>query len=157
MQALSSGQGQQMGGRVLPFTSQYVLLLCSVLPFFILSQHWFLGRRTGHHRRGQPWSLPENMYQQHPLPVLYLFSISRIMQRREVRHISRPIDAPVPACWEMSYVYTILLPTCRGKCYLKLSANGSPTKILHGTGSISGYTLRLCKMDNGEFNVTWKK
>ncbi|KAF4026121.1 hypothetical protein G4228_018235 [Cervus hanglu yarkandensis] len=36
----------------------------------------------------------------------------------------------------------------KGKCYLKLSANGSPTKILHGTGSISGYTLRLCKMDN---------
>uniref|UniRef100_A0A8C0XVW1 Coagulation factor XI n=1 Tax=Castor canadensis TaxID=51338 RepID=A0A8C0XVW1_CASCN len=36
----------------------------------------------------------------------------------------------------------------RGKCYLKLSSNGSPTKILHGRGGISGYTLRLCKMDN---------
>ncbi|XP_030739896.1 coagulation factor XI [Globicephala melas] len=36
----------------------------------------------------------------------------------------------------------------KGKCYLKLSANGSPTKILHGRGNISGYTLRLCKMDN---------
>ncbi|XP_016064478.1 PREDICTED: coagulation factor XI [Miniopterus natalensis] len=36
----------------------------------------------------------------------------------------------------------------KGKCYLKLSSNGSPTKILHGTGSISGYTLRLYKMDN---------
>uniref|UniRef100_A0A8D0HZ25 Coagulation factor XI n=2 Tax=Sus scrofa TaxID=9823 RepID=A0A8D0HZ25_PIG len=36
----------------------------------------------------------------------------------------------------------------KGKCYLKLSSNGSPTKILHGRGSISGYTLRLCKMDN---------
>ncbi|XP_006178431.1 coagulation factor XI isoform X1 [Camelus ferus] len=35
-----------------------------------------------------------------------------------------------------------------GKCYLKLSSNGSPTKILRGRGSISGYTLRLCKMDN---------
>lgn len=45
---------------------------------------------------------------------------------------------------------------CRGKCYLKLSSNGSPTKILHGRGGISGYTLRLCKMDNGEYNVTWK-
>uniref|UniRef100_A0A8D1ZK12 Coagulation factor XI n=1 Tax=Sus scrofa TaxID=9823 RepID=A0A8D1ZK12_PIG len=36
----------------------------------------------------------------------------------------------------------------KGKCYLKLSSNGSPTKILHERGSISGYTLRLCKMDN---------
>ncbi|XP_023555442.1 coagulation factor XI isoform X2 [Octodon degus] len=36
----------------------------------------------------------------------------------------------------------------KGRCYLKLSSNGSPTKILHGTGSISGYTLRLCEMDN---------
>ncbi|XP_047407435.1 coagulation factor XI isoform X4 [Sciurus carolinensis] len=36
----------------------------------------------------------------------------------------------------------------KGKCYLKLSFNGSPTKILHGRGGISGYTLRLCKMDN---------
>ncbi|XP_042637925.1 coagulation factor XI [Orycteropus afer afer] len=36
----------------------------------------------------------------------------------------------------------------KGKCYLKFSVNGSPTKILHGRGGISGYTLRLCKMDN---------
>ncbi|XP_037687123.1 coagulation factor XI isoform X2 [Choloepus didactylus] len=36
----------------------------------------------------------------------------------------------------------------KGKCYLKLSSNGSPTKILYGVGGISGYTLRLCKMDN---------
>ncbi|XP_040587877.1 coagulation factor XI isoform X1 [Mesocricetus auratus] len=36
----------------------------------------------------------------------------------------------------------------RGRCYLKLSSNGSPTRILHGRGGISGYTLRLCKMDN---------
>ncbi|XP_045677384.1 coagulation factor XI [Phyllostomus hastatus] len=35
-----------------------------------------------------------------------------------------------------------------GRCYLKLSSNGSPTRILHGRGGISGYTLRLCKMDN---------
>ncbi|XP_074084895.1 coagulation factor XI-like isoform X1 [Macrotis lagotis] len=36
----------------------------------------------------------------------------------------------------------------KGKCYLKMSSNGSPTKILHGRGGISGYTLRLCKMEN---------
>ncbi|XP_034376339.1 coagulation factor XI isoform X1 [Arvicanthis niloticus] len=36
----------------------------------------------------------------------------------------------------------------KGRCYLKLSSNGSPTRILHGMGGISGYTLRLCKMDN---------
>ncbi|CAH6787252.1 F11 [Phodopus roborovskii] len=36
----------------------------------------------------------------------------------------------------------------KGRCYLKLSSNGSPTRILHGRGGISGYTLRLCKMDN---------
>nr|XP_021508382.1 coagulation factor XI-like [Meriones unguiculatus] len=36
----------------------------------------------------------------------------------------------------------------KGRCYLKLSSNGSPTRILHGRGGVSGYTLRLCKMDN---------
>nr|XP_048311625.1 coagulation factor XI isoform X2 [Myodes glareolus] len=36
----------------------------------------------------------------------------------------------------------------KGRCSLKLSSNGSPTRILHGTGGVSGYTLRLCKMDN---------
>ncbi|XP_031247101.1 coagulation factor XI-like [Mastomys coucha] len=36
----------------------------------------------------------------------------------------------------------------KGRCYLKLSSNGSPTRILHGRGGISGYSLRLCKMDN---------
>ncbi|XP_048186781.1 coagulation factor XI [Perognathus longimembris pacificus] len=47
---------------------------------------------------------------------------------------------------EVHYLYTVSY--CRGKCYLKLSSNGSPTKILHGRRGISGYTLRLCKMDN---------
>ncbi|XP_006882345.1 PREDICTED: coagulation factor XI-like [Elephantulus edwardii] len=44
-----------------------------------------------------------------------------------------------------------------GKCYLKLSLNGSPTKILHGRGGISGYTLRLCKMDNDKIQNTLQK
>ncbi|CAO2612017.1 Coagulation factor XI, partial [Lemmus lemmus] len=36
----------------------------------------------------------------------------------------------------------------KGRCSLKLTSSGSPTRILHGRGGISGYTLRLCKMDN---------
>lgn len=60
----------------------------------------------------------------------------------------------LPHLSEKCIIFMPLFPTCRGKCYLKLSANGSPTKILYGRGGISGYTLRLCKMDNGEFNVT---
>ncbi|XP_028932215.1 coagulation factor XI isoform X1 [Ornithorhynchus anatinus] len=36
----------------------------------------------------------------------------------------------------------------RGKCSLKMSSNGSPSKIVYGRGGISGYTLRLCQMDN---------
>ncbi|XP_055970158.1 coagulation factor XI isoform X1 [Sorex fumeus] len=49
------------------------------------------------------------------------------------------------------FTYSPMEKPCKegkGKCYLKLSSNGSPTKILHGRGGISGYTLRLCKMDN---------
>ncbi|XP_004682554.1 PREDICTED: coagulation factor XI [Condylura cristata] len=49
------------------------------------------------------------------------------------------------------FTYTPSQESCnggKGKCYLKLSSDGSPTKILHGRGGISGYTLRLCKMDN---------
>lgn len=130
-------------------------LLCSVLSSFILSWHWFLGRRTGHCWYERARSLPENVYRHHPLPIFYLFSASWILQRREVRHKGL-YRCSCPISFEGHYVYTILFPTCRGKCYLKLSSNGSPTKILYGRGGISGYTLRLCKMDNGEFNVTWK-
>uniref|UniRef100_A0A8C3R2E2 Coagulation factor XI n=1 Tax=Cyanoderma ruficeps TaxID=181631 RepID=A0A8C3R2E2_9PASS len=31
------------------------------------------------------------------------------------------------------------------ECHLRMSSNGSPVKIAHGPGSISGYSLRLCK------------
>ncbi|XP_074084906.1 plasma kallikrein-like isoform X2 [Macrotis lagotis] len=31
------------------------------------------------------------------------------------------------------------------KCSLKISSDGSPTRIVHGTKSTSGYTLRFCK------------
>lgn len=86
----------------------------------------------------------------------YLFSISRILQQK-VRHKEGSRNVPAPPLWEVHCIYTTLFPTCRSKCYLKLSSNGSPTNILHARGGISGYTLRLCKMDNGEFNVTWKK
>ncbi|XP_044536666.1 coagulation factor XI [Gracilinanus agilis] len=49
------------------------------------------------------------------------------------------------------FTYSSPGETCnkeKGKCYLKMSSNGSPTKILYGKGGISGYTLRLCKMEN---------
>ncbi|XP_050193887.1 coagulation factor XI-like isoform X3 [Myiozetetes cayanensis] len=31
------------------------------------------------------------------------------------------------------------------ECHLRMSSNGSPVKIVHGPGRISGYSLRLCK------------
>ncbi|XP_071412452.1 coagulation factor XI-like isoform X6 [Pithys albifrons albifrons] len=31
------------------------------------------------------------------------------------------------------------------ECHLKMSSDGSPVKIVHGPGRISGYSLRLCK------------
>lgn len=93
---------------VLGFHISYLIraLLSSVLPFFILPWHWFLGRRTGHCWRGRARSLPENMYQQHPLSIFYLFSISRTFQRREVRRMMSSTDAPAPSsCREELCLY----------------------------------------------------
>ncbi|XP_071288357.1 coagulation factor XI [Agelaius tricolor] len=47
------------------------------------------------------------------------------------------------------FSYSLLQDSCNeeGKCecHLRMSSNGSPVKIVHGPGSISGYSLRLCK------------
>ncbi|XP_015999399.2 coagulation factor XI isoform X1 [Rousettus aegyptiacus] len=56
------------------------------------------------------------------------------------------------------FIYSPSQESCnrkKSKCYLKLSSNGSPTNILHARGGISGYTLRLCKMDNVS-SRSWK-
>ncbi|XP_044538363.1 plasma kallikrein [Gracilinanus agilis] len=58
------------------------------------------------------------------------------------------------------FTYTSLRGECKEdkcKCSLKISSDGSPTKIIHGTGGISGYSLRLrkapsvsvCKIQSG--------
>lgn len=129
-------------------------LPCSALPYFVLPKHRLLGRRTGHCGCERARSLPGRVYQHHPLPVFYLFSVSRVLPRRHVRHTKGYGVAPGPISSRGASFYTILFPPCRGRCYLKLSSNGSPTKILHGGGGVSGYTLRLCKMDNGELDIT---
>ncbi|XP_007496092.2 plasma kallikrein [Monodelphis domestica] len=46
------------------------------------------------------------------------------------------------------FTYTSLRGECKEdkcKCSLKISSDGAPTRIIHGTEGISGYTLRLCK------------
>ncbi|XP_064917194.1 coagulation factor XI isoform X2 [Columba livia] len=47
------------------------------------------------------------------------------------------------------FTYFSLQDSCNeeGKCecHLRMSSNGSPVKIVHGPGRISGYSLRLCK------------
>lgn len=45
--------------------------------------------------------------------------------------IRRYHHCSIPSFQEVHHIYTILFPTCRGKCYLKISSNGSPSKILH--------------------------
>ncbi|XP_045142839.1 plasma kallikrein isoform X2 [Echinops telfairi] len=49
------------------------------------------------------------------------------------------------------FTYSLLPKDCQGekcKCSLKLSVDGSPTAITHGTKGSSGYSLRLCKTVN---------
>ncbi|KAM4781483.1 plasma kallikrein isoform 3-T4 [Cyanocitta cristata] len=48
------------------------------------------------------------------------------------------------------FSYSLLQGSCneegrKCECHLRMSSNGSPVKIVHGPGSISGYSLRLCK------------
>ncbi|XP_023444323.1 plasma kallikrein isoform X2 [Dasypus novemcinctus] len=50
------------------------------------------------------------------------------------------------------FTYSLLPKDCREgkcKCSLKLSLDGSPTKITYGTQGSSGYSLRLCKREEG--------
>ncbi|XP_032542661.1 coagulation factor XI-like isoform X4 [Chiroxiphia lanceolata] len=47
------------------------------------------------------------------------------------------------------FTYFPLQDSCNDErkceCHLRMSSNGSPVKIVHGPGRISGYSLRLCK------------
>ncbi|KAM5264652.1 plasma kallikrein [Ctenodactylus gundi] len=46
------------------------------------------------------------------------------------------------------FTYSLLPEDCKGekcKCFLRLSSDGSPTRITYGTQGRSGYSLRLCK------------
>ena len=86
-------------------------LLSSVLPFFILPWHWFLGRRTGYCCCERSRGLPETVHRCRPLPVFYLYPSPSILQRREVSHMKGYADTLVPSACEVHYVYTILFPT----------------------------------------------
>ncbi|XP_062069286.1 plasma kallikrein isoform X2 [Lepus europaeus] len=55
------------------------------------------------------------------------------------------------------FTYSLLPEDCEGakcKCSLRLSLDGSPTSITHGTQKSSGYSLRLCKTENGSVCTT---
>ncbi|XP_053072294.1 plasma kallikrein isoform X2 [Acinonyx jubatus] len=50
------------------------------------------------------------------------------------------------------FTYSLLPEDCRRKkckCSLRLSLDGSPTRITYGTRASSGYSLRLCKSGDG--------
>jgi hypothetical protein len=57
------------------------------------------------------------VHQLHPLPVFYLFPISRILQGKEVSELSlfhlsaRCLIMPVPSLCKVPHVYTILFLT----------------------------------------------
>ncbi|XP_010618084.1 plasma kallikrein isoform X2 [Fukomys damarensis] len=56
------------------------------------------------------------------------------------------------------FTYSLLPEDCKGekcKCSLRLSLDGSPTRITYGTQRSSGYSLRLCK--TGESSVCTTK
>ncbi|EHB10963.1 Plasma kallikrein [Heterocephalus glaber] len=55
------------------------------------------------------------------------------------------------------FTYSLLPEDCKGekcKCSLRLSLNGSPTRISHGTQGSSGYSLRLCKTGDSSVCTT---
>ncbi|XP_037687120.1 plasma kallikrein [Choloepus didactylus] len=50
------------------------------------------------------------------------------------------------------FTYSLFPEDCQGekcKCSLKLSLDGSPTRITYGSQGSSGYSLRLCKIEEG--------
>ncbi|EFB25442.1 hypothetical protein PANDA_012582, partial [Ailuropoda melanoleuca] len=55
------------------------------------------------------------------------------------------------------FTYSLRPEDCRGekcKCSLRLSSDGSPTRITYGTHASSGYSLRLCKSGDGSVCTT---
>ncbi|XP_047407227.1 plasma kallikrein [Sciurus carolinensis] len=75
------------------------------------------------------------------------------------------ITQGVTACQEMCtetvrcqfFTYSLLPEDCKGekcKCSLRLSSDGSPTRITYGIQGTSGYSLRLCK--TGDSSVCTK-
>ncbi|XP_006160529.1 plasma kallikrein [Tupaia chinensis] len=55
------------------------------------------------------------------------------------------------------FTYSLLPEDCKGekcKCSLRLSLDGSPTRITSETKKISGYSLRLCKIGDGSVCTT---
>ncbi|XP_077000714.1 plasma kallikrein isoform X1 [Tamandua tetradactyla] len=55
------------------------------------------------------------------------------------------------------FTYSLFPEDCRGekcKCSLKLSLDGSPTRVTHDTQASSGYSLRLCKTQKGSVCTT---
>lgn len=83
---LSQAQLSQGDGWVwlLHVSNPQCALLSSILPSILSQWHWFLGRRIGYCWSERPWNLPKNVHQCCPLPIFYLFPVSRILQWREV-------------------------------------------------------------------------
>ncbi|XP_045641702.1 plasma kallikrein isoform X1 [Ursus americanus] len=55
------------------------------------------------------------------------------------------------------FTYSLRPEDCRGekcKCSLRLSSDGSPTRITYGTHASSGYSLRLCRSGDGSVCTT---
>ncbi|XP_014641768.1 PREDICTED: plasma kallikrein [Ceratotherium simum simum] len=55
------------------------------------------------------------------------------------------------------FTYSLLPEDCRGekcKCSLRLSMDGSPTRITYGTRASSGYSLRLCESEDSSVCTT---
>uniref|UniRef100_H0V4A7 Kallikrein B1 n=1 Tax=Cavia porcellus TaxID=10141 RepID=H0V4A7_CAVPO len=55
------------------------------------------------------------------------------------------------------FTYSLLPEDCKGekcKCFLRLSSDGSPTRITYGVQGSAGYSLRLCKTEDSSVCTT---
>lgn len=127
------------------YISLDVFSCCRTLPFQNLLRSWLWRRRAECDLRTKSRCVSRCLYKDDSLPVLYLLIGSTRLQCGGVRG---------PLLWSLArklfYSFLcgsdfLLFILSRCKCSLRLTVDGSPTRITSSAQKISGYSLRLCK------------
>lgn len=101
--------------------------------------------------------MPTTLHRHDPLPVFYIRFRPNIVQPRRVSFWNKSTNEhptilrfthKLFLAEQYSKIESAFLSflDSKCKCYLRMTANGAPNKIVTETGKVSGYSLRLCQV-----------